>query len=155
MIVHSVFCFRLLFACVLHSLCVYLEGHSAVLHTPRFFTPRKLSGVPTFSLGDPIFLLTAVYCLPPLPLLPNLALFFSMKWGPAAVSFLPKKNFLQVPVLFSSLFFVPFGSTHQYQNRFAQCTARLLWFRLFWFRLLWFAALYHLLLRWHKTIKPP
>ena len=33
-IVHSVFCFALLFVCVLQSLHVCVEGHSALLHTP-------------------------------------------------------------------------------------------------------------------------
>ena len=58
-IVHSVFCFTLLFVCVLHSLCVCLEGHFALLHTPRFEW-----GTP-FSVGDPIFPLSTVYCLTP------------------------------------------------------------------------------------------
>ena len=57
-IVHSVFCFTLLCVCVLHSLCVCLEGHSALLHTPRF------QWGPPFSVGDPIFPLSTVYGLP-------------------------------------------------------------------------------------------
>ena len=60
-IVHSVFCFTLLFVCVLHSLCVRLEGHSALLHTPRF------EWGPPFSVGDRIFPLSTVYCLSPSP----------------------------------------------------------------------------------------
>ena len=47
-IVHSVFCFTLLCVCVLHSLCVCLEGHFALLHTPRF------QWGPPLSAGDPI-----------------------------------------------------------------------------------------------------
>ena len=60
-IVHSLFCFTLLIVCVLHSLCVYLEGHSALLHTPGF------EWGPPFRVGDPIFPLSTVYCLPPSP----------------------------------------------------------------------------------------
>ena len=59
--VHSVCCFTLLFVCVLHSLCVCLEGHSALLHTPRY------EWGPPFNVGDPIFLLSTVYSLPPSP----------------------------------------------------------------------------------------
>ena len=55
---HSVFCFTLLCVCVLHSLCVSLEGHSALLHTPRF------QWGPAFSVGDPIFQLSTIYGLP-------------------------------------------------------------------------------------------
>ena len=95
-IVHSVFCFTLLCVCVLHSLCVCLEGHSALLHTPRFHWG------PPFSVGDPIFPLSTVYGLPPLSLLSTLPLFFSMKRGPAAVSLLPTTIFLQVRLLFST-----------------------------------------------------
>ena len=57
-IVHSVFCFTLLFVCALHSLCACLEGHSALLHTLRFEW-----GLP-FSVGDPIFPLSTICCLP-------------------------------------------------------------------------------------------
>ena len=60
-ILHSVFCFTLLCVCVLHFLCVRLEGHSALLHTPRF------QWDPQFSVGDPFFPLSTVYCLPPSP----------------------------------------------------------------------------------------
>ena len=99
-IVHSVFCFTLLCVCALHFLCVCLEGHSALLHTPRFQWGRP------FSVGDPIFLLSTVYGLPPLSPLSTLPLFFfSMKRGPAAVSLLPKSIFLQVRLLFSTWHF--------------------------------------------------
>ena len=60
-IVHSVFCFTLLFVSVLHSSCVCFEGHSALLHTPRF------EWCLPFSVGDPIFPLSTVYFLPPSP----------------------------------------------------------------------------------------
>ena len=69
-IVHSVFCFALLFVCVLHFLCVCLEGHSALLHTPGF------QWGPPFSVGDPIFPLCTVYRLPPPPALDAAFLFF-------------------------------------------------------------------------------
>ena len=51
----------LLCVCVLHSLCVCLEGYSALFHTPRF------QWGPPFSVGNPIFPLSTVYCLPPSP----------------------------------------------------------------------------------------
>ena len=44
-IVHSVFCFTLLCVCVLHSLCVCLEGHSALLHTGAVDTLHRWSSL--------------------------------------------------------------------------------------------------------------
>ena len=52
---------------------------------------------PPFNVGDPIFALFTVYCLP--PTLDSFPFFISMKRGPAAVSPLPENNFLQVPLL--------------------------------------------------------
>ena len=63
MIVHSVFCFTLLFVCVLHSLYVCLEGPSALLHTPprpRVFTPRERK-----TFYETLFVGTLVYSPPP------------------------------------------------------------------------------------------
>ena len=143
------FCFRLLFVYVLHFLCVWLERHSALLHTPRFFTPCELSGVPPLVWGTQFF-----HCLPstpPPPALSPLPLFFSMKQGPATVSLLPENNFLQRPLLFSSWHFFLLVEPSNIRIVLHSALLRLLWFRLLWCRLLWFAVLCHLLLWWHKT----
>ena len=48
MIVHSVFCFTLLFVCVLHFLCVCPEWLSALLYTPTFEWGPRLVWVTQF-----------------------------------------------------------------------------------------------------------
>ena len=85
-IVHSVFCFTLLCVCVLHSLCVCLEGHSALLHTPRF------QWGPPFSVGDPIFPLSQSTVYPPLPAFDSSPLFFNETGARSSVSS-AKNNF--------------------------------------------------------------
>ena len=98
-IVHSVFCFTLLCVCVLHSLCVCLEGHSALLHTPRF------QWGPPFSVGDPIFPLSTVYGLPPSPRSRLFPSFLQWNGGPQQCLFRQKQFFLQVRLLFSTWHF--------------------------------------------------
>ena len=85
-IVHSVFCFTLLCVCVLHSLCVCLEGHSALLHTPRFqWAPHLVWGTHFFHC-----LPSTVY--PPLPALDSSPLFFNGTGARSSVSS-AKNNF--------------------------------------------------------------
>ena len=100
-IVHSVFCFTLLCVCTLHFLCVCLEGHSALLHTPRFQWGRP------FSVGDPIFLLSTVYGLPPLSPLSTLPLFFFFNETGArsSVSSAKINFFAGAPAIFHMAFF--------------------------------------------------
>ena len=102
-IVYSVFCFTLLCVCVLHSLCVCLEGHSALLHTPRF------QWGPPFSVGDPIFPLSTVYGLPPSPRSRLFPSFFQWNGGPQQCLFCQKQFFLQVRLLFSTWHFFSVG----------------------------------------------
>ena len=98
-IVQSVFCFTLLFVCVLHSLCVCLDGHSALLHSPRF------EWGPPFSVGDPISSLSTVYCLSPFPALGSSPLFFN-EMGARSSVFSAKNNFFAATLaIFHMAFF--------------------------------------------------
>ena len=125
MIVHSVFCFSLLMVCVMHSLYVCVEGHLALLDFPRFFTPRELSALPPpFGVGGHNFSIVYHLLSTSLPRSQLFRSFFSMKRWPTVVSLLPQKNFFCSFLPFSSPHFFSVGQLHQYQNRFAQCTAQ-------------------------------
>ena len=85
-IVRSVFCFTLLCVCVLHSLCVCLEGHYALLHPPDF------SGVPHLVWGTQFFHCLPSTVYPPLPALDSSPLFFNETGARSSVSS-AKNNF--------------------------------------------------------------
>ena len=93
------FSFTLLCVCVLHSLYVCLVRHSALHHIPRFECG------PPFSVEDPVFTLSTIYCLPPSPRSRLFPFFLSIKLGPTAVSLLPKTIFMHVCLLFSTWLF--------------------------------------------------
>ena len=86
-IVHSVFCFTLLFVCVLHSLYVCLEGHSDLHPTPaQSFHPTRTqdilqNAICRYSgLFNP--LLVRVHCQEGLPVLPCNAMRGNFDKGP-------------------------------------------------------------------------
>ena len=70
MFVFSVFCSSWLFGCVLHSLCVRLEGHFALLHSPKF------EWGPLFRVEHAILPLSTIYYIPPFPPFLRSPLFF-------------------------------------------------------------------------------
>ena len=107
-IVHSLFCFTLLCVCVLHSLCVCLEGHSALLYTPRF------QWGPPFSVGDPIFPLSTVY--PPLPALDSSPLFFNETGARSSVSSAKNDFFCRCACYFPHGIFFPSVKRHCLQG---------------------------------------
>ena len=93
------FYFTLLCVRVLHSLCVCLEGHSALLHTP------DLSGVPRLVWGTQFFHCLPSTVYPPVPALNCFPLFFN-ETGARSSAFSAKNNFFAgAPAVFHVAFF--------------------------------------------------